>query len=125
MRTSNTVILAQAVLWDLVGNLVYFPIWWYTRGLKKVGGFLFHFVTGMEMRLAFRVWVTNIFKPMYAVADIPGRIISFLMRIFMIVTRGFALILIMIFSLIAIAVYLLWLPFLVFMILAQFGMAIF
>lgn len=125
MRTSNTVILTQAVLWDLVGNLIYFPIWWYTRGLKKMGFFLFHFVTGMEMRLAWRVWVMNLFKPMYAVADIPGRIISFLMRIFMIVTRGFALLLIIIFALMSIAVYLLWLPFLVLMILVQFGMAIF
>ncbi|NIP33219.1 hypothetical protein GWN26_07270 [Candidatus Saccharibacteria bacterium] len=121
MRTSNSVVLIKAVLWDLIGNLVYFPVWWYTRGLKKVGGFLFDFVTGMEMRLAWRVWVANIFKPMYAVADIPGRLISFFMRIFMIITRGFALLFIILISLIAIAAYLLWLPFLVVMVLVQLG----
>jgi len=124
MRTSNTLILSKAVLWDLVGNFVYFPIWWYTRGLKRVGGFLFAFVSGMEARLAWRVWVVNIFRPMYAVSDIPGRLISFFMRVAMIIGRGIALLFIILSSLILMAAYLLWLPFLVIMILIQFGMAV-
>lgn len=119
MRTSNSLVLTKAVLWDLVGNILYFPIWWYTRGLKRMGGFLFDFVTGMEARLAWRIWVKNIFKPMYAVSDIPGRLISFFMRIFMILIRGLAILIIATLSLIALAIYLIWPAFLVVMILLQ------
>lgn len=123
MIRSNTSFLLKSVLWDFAGNIIYFPIWWYTKGLKKAGLFLISFVGSMEMRLAVRVWVVNLFKPMYAATDIAGRIISFFMRLFMIIVRTFALICITFASLFTFAAYLLWLPFLVVMILIQFGTA--
>jgi len=125
MPSSNKAIFTKTILQDLFGSIIYFPVWWYTRGLKKVGGFLFSFVTAMEMRLAWRIWVVNLFKPMYAVADIPGRIISFFMRLFMIIVRGIALFFIALFAFILFIVYLLWLPFVIVMILAQFGLFLF
>ncbi|MBU1922579.1 hypothetical protein KKD84_05215 [Patescibacteria group bacterium] len=108
MIRSNAEVLLKSVLWDLVGNAVYFPIWWYTKGLKRVGVFLIKFVGSMEMRLAVRVWIVNLFRPMYAVADIPGRIISFFMRLFMIITRSAALIVVAIISFFAFVAYLIW-----------------
>jgi hypothetical protein len=123
MIRSNTSILLKSVLWDFFGNIIYFPIWWYTRGLKRVGLFFINFVSSMEMRLAVRIWIVNLFRPMYAVTDIPGRIISFFMRLSMIITRSLALIVIVFVSLILFAVYLVWPLFLVIMILIQFGTA--
>jgi len=124
MIRSNTMVLVKAVIWDLLGNAVYFPIWWYTRGLKRMAEFLIDFIRAMEMRLAVRIWIANILKPMYAVTDIPGRIISFLMRVFMIIVRSLALFFIIIFALIAFIFYILWPIFLVLMILVQLGRAV-
>lgn len=123
MIQSNAAVLLKYVLWDLIGNVIYFPVWWYTRGLKKLGAFLVTFVAAMEMRLAVRIWVVNLFKPMYAVTDIPGRIISFFMRLFMIVMRTFALIIIAAAAVILFVAYIAWPPFLILMILTQFGLA--
>lgn len=120
MIQSNTLILIKSLVWDIAGNVIYFPVWWYTRGLIRVAVFLFKFVGGMEMRLAVRVWIVNIFRPMYAVSDIPGRIISFLMRIFMIIIRSIGLIGCAIAALIVFAVYIAWPVFLAIMIVLQF-----
>jgi hypothetical protein len=119
MVTSNTATLFKTILWDLVGNVVYFPVWWYTKGLAKMGGFFVNFVSGMEMRLAVRIWIANILKPMYAVTDVPGRIISFLMRVFMIIVRSFALVAVTIFAGLVFLGYLILPVFLTLMIILQ------
>ena len=119
MIQSNTLILAKSLIWDIAGNVIYFPVWWYTRGLARVAAFLFKFVSGMEMRLAVRVWVANIFRPMYAVTDIPGRIISLIMRLAMIVVRGLGLCAVTIAALCVFIAYMLWPVILILMILLQ------
>jgi hypothetical protein len=45
------------------------------------------------MRLGLKIWIKNIFKPMFGQYDIPGKLISFFMRIFQIIVRGLILIL--------------------------------
>ena len=78
---------------DLIGDFFYFPLWWYTRGLARMTVAAGRSVAGTWASLGVGVWARNLFVPMFGQADIPGRIISFFMRLFQIVVRtvGFIL----------------------------------
>ena len=66
---------------DLIGDLIYFPIWWYSKGLKKVALFCFKEVGEASRRLSIGILFSHLLKPMYGQYDIAGRIISFFFRI--------------------------------------------
>jgi hypothetical protein len=91
-----------ALVWDFF----YFPIWWYGPGffmlLRQLGSFL----VNREKSLALLVWVRNIGKPMYNQHDFWGIIVSFFMRVTMIIFRG---LIFLWWSLIALTIVLLWL----------------
>lgn len=71
----------QFIAKDIIGDILYFPVWWYTVGLKKVYlGFwhqLISLINGFSLPILFR----SILKPMYGDYTRSGRIISFFMRI--------------------------------------------
>lgn len=84
--------VARFVGEELIGNIVMFPVWWYTRGLA---GVIQYGLSMMKYRLesyAFSVWIRNLFVPMYGMRDWSARLISFVMRVVVIVARGCALI---------------------------------
>lgn len=89
-RTGNRAL--KFVFADLIGDFFYFPMWWYTRGFGKVIKASGRRIAGIWASLGVGVWVKNMFVPMFGQADIPGRIISFFMRLFQIIFRtiGFA-----------------------------------
>ena len=88
-KTSNLTL--GNVLLDVVVDIIFFPIWWYSFGLIKTTKRLASFVSDREKSLAFFVWLKNIFVPMYGQRDLPGRLISFFMRFFQIIFRGLAI----------------------------------
>ncbi len=76
--------VAVEILWDIV----YFPIWWYTKGLARIWQYardsaLFHIVR----RLGLGIWMKSMFKPMYGDYTKEGRIISFFMRIVVLIWK--------------------------------------
>lgn len=75
------------VLVDLIGDVLYFPVWWYNEGLKKTAKFCLNQIRDMEKSLALRVWLANFFVPMYGQYDWQGRIISVFMRFIQIIYR--------------------------------------
>lgn len=77
---------------ELIGDILYFPIWWYSRGAKKFFIFFWQKIVSMQSGLGVSVWLTNIFTPMYGQADLAGRIISFFIRLFQVVIRFIILI---------------------------------
>lgn len=86
-------IFVKNILWAGFLNISYFPIWWYTVGLKK--RFL-EFIQGMGRlyhNLALKLMITHIFKPMYGEKDWKGRLISFFMRLIILISRLFLFIL--------------------------------
>ncbi len=85
--------LIRDVFLDTLREILYFPIWWYTRGLGMAANFSWQRIKNMEVRLGVKVWVVNIFKPMFGQRDIAGVLISFFMRIFQIIGRTLVLIL--------------------------------
>jgi hypothetical protein len=70
-------------------SVFYFPFWWYTVGLKKR---LLGFGQGIKKlfhQLALKLMITHIFKPMFGESSWQGRIISFFMRLVLLIWRLF------------------------------------
>lgn len=110
--TYGSQIIAQVLL-----EIIYFPIWWYSFGfierLKKNWSFLVQ----REKSLGFRIWLKNIFVPMYGQYDTAGRVISFLIRSVQLIFRGFLL---LIYFIIFLFSMLLWLLFPIFLFITIF-----
>ena len=72
---------------EIVADILYFPIWWYTGGLwLQVKGVL-RSLGSHKDSLAIGIWVKNIGKPMYGQYDLTGRLISFFARSAQIIGR--------------------------------------
>ena len=83
--------LGRLLFVDLIGSVAWFPIWWYTTGIKKMIQFC---IDGLRYRVrqyAFAIWIKNFFVPMYGQYDWQGRAVSIFMRFVVIVGRGIAL----------------------------------
>jgi hypothetical protein len=76
------------IVFQILGQVLYFPIWWYSTGfLRQVMG-IWNFWRQRERTLGLSVWIKNIFVPMYGQRDIASRIISFIIRLVQIVFRA-------------------------------------
>ncbi|MBU1164725.1 hypothetical protein KKA15_04145 [Patescibacteria group bacterium] len=90
---------------DLVGDFVYWPVWWFSFGAKKWGFFCLQKLKDAENRLGLRIWFFNLTTPMFAQYDWQGRMISFFIRLIVLVFKTIAFIFYAIF---VIALFLLW-----------------
>ncbi|OIO46259.1 MAG: hypothetical protein AUJ28_02840 [Parcubacteria group bacterium CG1_02_37_51] len=68
------------LLFDLVKEILYFPIWWYSRGLIKATIFCGRQIKSGNERFAITILFRYWFKPMYGQQDWQGKIISFFIR---------------------------------------------
>jgi len=91
---------------DQLKTILYFPIWWYSKGLLKVFDGGLAFISDMEQTLGFSIWVKNLFTPIFGQRDLAGRLISFFLRLFEIIFRGIALIIIIILVIIVLIIWL-------------------
>jgi len=107
---SSTLTSPLQLIWGLVRDVIYFPLWWYGPGfwrlLKGVG----RFWGRKQAALGFLVWLSNLFVPMYGQHDFLGRLVSFLMRFFQIICRGLMMLIYLSLGLILIAIWLLIIP---------------
>jgi hypothetical protein len=78
---------------ETIWHIVFFPIWWYSRGFVLVSRFAGSSIKNQYINLGLGVWLSNLFVPMYGASDIASRIISFFIRFLMVVVRGLALLL--------------------------------
>jgi len=92
MFRHNFLTYGSQIIIKTILEIAYFPIWWYSFGLVEAGKKLGIFWLNQEKSLGLRVWVKNIFVPMYGQYDWAGRIISFFIRLIQIIFRGFILI---------------------------------
>jgi hypothetical protein len=111
--SNSFIFYSLQILAELVWDILYFPVWWYGRGLANLIISLMNFLIDKQKSLALFVWIKNIFKPMYAQYDWQGMLISFFMRLVQIIFRS----MVMLFWLIVIlAVIIFWIIFPVFVI---------
>lgn len=95
---------------DFFGGIVAFPVWWYTRGFALLLAWAGRSVRGQFVSLGLGVWIKNLFVPMYGATDIWGKVISFAIRLVMIVARTAALIGWVIIVFVCVVLYLVSLP---------------
>jgi len=81
----------KAVFGDVIGGLVYAPVFWYGRGLIDAARYCGRLIVREWLSLGVGVWAANIFVPMYAQRDLAGALISFFMRLIQIIARMFAM----------------------------------
>ena len=106
MLANNFIFYSLKIITQLIYEIFYFPVWWYTRGAINVLIGLKNFLVNREKTLALWVWIKNIHRPMYGQYDWAGILISLVVRIFQIIVRSMALVFWLIFCL---AVFLFWL----------------
>lgn len=110
--TYGSQIIAKVLL-----EIIYFPIWWYSFGFVERLKKNWRFLVQREKSLGFKIWLKNIFVPMYGQYDITGRIISFLIRSVQVIFRG---LLLLVYFLFFIASLVLWLVAPIFLFIALF-----
>ena len=113
MFQHNFLTYSGKIILKILGDILYFPIWWYSVGLARLLKNVWNFLSNQERSLGFSVWLRNIFVPMYGQRDWAGRLISFLVRLVQIFFRGIVLLIWLILSLIFIFIWLLGPVFLV------------
>lgn len=105
--TLNAVLAdSTKILLSFVGDVLYFPLWWYTRGLWGALVWAGHFLQRRMQSTGLLIWVKNLFTPMYGQHDWAGVIISFIVRCAQIVARSVAMAFWLIFALAAVALWL-------------------
>lgn len=99
---------------ELLKDVLYFPFWWYGRGLILIGRRAWSFVVYENRIWGPGVWLRHLFVPMFGLHDWQGRLISLFMRVFQVLFRSFLMLVYIIIAFLLLASWLLW-PLLVFM----------
>ncbi|MFZ2804274.1 MAG: hypothetical protein WA001_03550 [Patescibacteria group bacterium] len=83
--------VAQLVFVDLLGSVVWFPVWWYTTGFMRVVARASAGLKYRSRQYGLKIWIANFFVPMYGQYDLTGRLVSVFMRFVVLVGRLVAL----------------------------------
>ncbi|RJQ33700.1 hypothetical protein C4566_03025 [Candidatus Parcubacteria bacterium] len=101
--TQNILVQAiKSIFLDFIWEILYFPLWWYGPGLKRVALYTVNSIKNTEASLGVSIMFKNIFKPMFGQYDSQGRIISFLMRLLLTIVRTVMFAVLIVFNLVAI-----------------------
>ena len=119
MVSNNFVLYSGKILAESARDLVYFPLWWYSRGLWHFLIGLIHFLRDKQRTLGLMIWIKNIFRPMYGQQDWVGMLISFFMRLVQIIFRSLIMLFWMILSLAAFCFWLVLPPLVIYEIIFQ------
>lgn len=75
---------------DTIGEILFFPVWWYSRGLKKIALFCWQRINNGWKSLALSIFIRNFFKPMYGqkgwdayVLSLASHLVQILYRLFL------------------------------------------
>jgi hypothetical protein len=91
---SNNIVVAtlKYIAVEIIWDIIYFPLWWYTKGAGRVARYCYVSAENqIKRRLALGIWLANMFRPMYGDYTIEGRIISGFMRLFVLIWKLFLL----------------------------------
>ena len=119
MMTNNFTLYGIKILAEIVRDILFFPLWWYSRGLFNVIQKQMFFLKNRQKSLALLVWIKNIFKPMYGQRDWQGILISIFIRTIQIIFRSFLMLFLVIFSLLLIIFWITLPPLIIFEIFFQ------
>ncbi|MBU2542536.1 hypothetical protein KJ785_03180 [Patescibacteria group bacterium] len=100
------ILVLQRMLLEFILDLLYFPLWWYSGGMKRMGLFCYRLLQDGNAQFVPFLWLKNIFVPMYGQRDIQGFLMSVFIRFWNVIIRSIFLLLWTIFVLIIFLVYL-------------------
>lgn len=106
MATTTSTRVVRFILRDLIGEALYFPLWWYSLGAVTFGRSLLRSWQNTAYRLAIVIQLRNLGRPMYADYSRSGRVISFFFRVVLLLWAG---ILLAVWTLLQTTVLILWL----------------
>lgn len=106
MFKHNFLTYGGKIITQILGDIIFFPIWWYSLGVFRFIKGVFRFLSNQEKSLGFSIWAKNIFVPMYGQHDWTGRLISFIVRLVQVVFRGALLLVLLALSLVLIIIWL-------------------
>ena len=86
-------LVLQRMLLEFFFDLLYFPLWWYTGGAKRVALFCYRLIQAGNAQFAPFLWLKNIFVPMYGQRDIQGILMSVFVRFWNVIFRSIFLLL--------------------------------
>lgn len=95
---------------EFLFDVVRFPWWWYSGGLKLVFDKCWRGLTIARARVGLGIFARYLFKPMYQDYSWQGRIISFFMRLFLLIEKSIRLTIMTIWYLAIFIIWLLLLP---------------
>lgn len=99
------VLVIQRIFFDFLFDFVWFPLWWYTVGMKRALFFVAQLFRDGNLYLSPGLWLKNIFVPMFGQHDLQGRLVSFFMRLINVIGRTIAL---LIWLVICILIFFIW-----------------
>lgn len=102
----NYKILVKDIFLDTLWEVLYFPLWWYSQGLKKAASFCLGKISHAWRMLALVILLRNFFKPMYGSRGWDAFLLSIASHTWQIFWR---LILFLVWSLFWIAALIIWL----------------
>lgn len=105
MAKSTTARAITFILREIVGEVIYFPVWWYSHGLGLTARALTNKWFSTLNRLSIPIFFRTIGKPMYGDYTRSGRVISFFFRLFLL---GVNLFVLSMWTIIEMVVLLLW-----------------
>jgi len=85
------VILLEKFFLQFVLDILYYPLWWYTGGARRMVLFCWRQIQEGNLNFSPGLWLVNIFVPMFGQTDWQGRIVSFFMRLVNVIFRFIAL----------------------------------
>lgn len=91
MSTSTSQRATLFLLREFGGDLISWPIWWYSTGTAVTARSLWRQWRELAEWLSLRILLKTMFKPMYGDYSKSGRAISFVIRLLLIVTRTIVL----------------------------------
>ncbi len=106
MAQSTSSRAALFLLREFIGEVLYFPVWWYSAGLVLTWRSLARQWLAAANRLSLRILLKNMGKPMYGDYTRSGRVISFFFRLILVAARSVVL---AVWTLVEVIFLLLWL----------------
>lgn len=103
--TSTTGRSITFILREIVGEVLYFPVWWYSQGLVLAWRRFIRQWLGIYDRVGLRYLIVNMGKPMYGDYSRSGKVISFFFRLLLV---GWSLLALSVGGLVVFFIFVLW-----------------
>jgi len=107
---SGTTMAISAAISEFFGAIIKFPLWWYVDGLQLILEKAQHSAKFYSSWTGLGVWSKNLTVPMYGDTSRTGRIISFFVRLVIVMLLGVGFLFWMVFVFLGVVVYLLIFP---------------